>query len=292
MTEAELEAFQKTAANLVANTCDALQTNAVVASLLFAATFQTVIGRPNEYSVYENAVDVWGEGVATVLLCVSASCMCLISILCLVIICYAFGSRMELQNVLPSTEAKLFYMCEVNPMNMVTAMTMTNMMLFFVLSVTGGMLAMPDGVKWLPLLMMPLIFLCVTRLWSGMRNGPVRLRLEARAFLDITNTEADFKPMMYGGGMREQMVKDEVVRAKWQKMQKSVKAVTIANALKRVGTRGNLNAPEQEKEEKKEERSTRRSKGRRSSLAAQVDLAMGGSGGADMGIANFCDAGM
>ena len=56
-----------------------------------------------------------------------ASCMCLISILCLVIICYAFGSRMELQNVLPSTEARLFYLWDVNPMNRVTALQMTNL---------------------------------------------------------------------------------------------------------------------------------------------------------------------
>ena len=36
-----------------------------------------------------------------------------VTVCCLVIIVYAFGSRLELQNVLPSIEARLFYLCEV-----------------------------------------------------------------------------------------------------------------------------------------------------------------------------------
>ena len=180
VSEAELKQFQETASKLVANTCDALQTNAVVASLLFAATFQTVIGRPGEYVIFDSAIDAWGEQLANWLLCISASCMCFVSVLCLIIICFAFGTRMELQNVLPSTEAKLFYLCDVNPMNIVTAMQTANMIFLFVLSVSGGLLAMPDSVRYLPLLIVPIILGGVTPLWRGMRSGPIRLRLEAR----------------------------------------------------------------------------------------------------------------
>ena len=46
LDEAELRAFDAVANKLIDDTCDALQTNAVVASLLFASTFQSVIGRP------------------------------------------------------------------------------------------------------------------------------------------------------------------------------------------------------------------------------------------------------
>ena len=37
----------------------------------------------------------------------------------------------------------------------------------------------------------PLFIGIATPLWSGMRNGPIRLRLEARAFLNIENTLDD-----------------------------------------------------------------------------------------------------
>ena len=180
VSEEELKQFQDTASKLVANTCDALQTNAVVASLLFAMTFQNMIGRPGEYVVFESSIDAWGEPFANWLLCTSAACMCIVSALCLLIICFAFGTRMELQNVLPSTEAKLFYLCEVNPMNIVTAMQTANMIFLFILSVSGGLLAMPDGVRFLPILIVPIIVGSVTPLFSGMRSGPIRLRLEAR----------------------------------------------------------------------------------------------------------------
>ena len=33
-----------------------------------------------------------------------------------------------------------------------------------------------------------------------MRNGPIRLRLEARSFLGITNVDSDYSQLLHGGG--------------------------------------------------------------------------------------------
>ena len=107
VSEEELKQFQDTASKLVANTCDALQTNAVVASLLFAATFQNVIGRPGEYVIFESAVDVFGDDAADALLYTSAVCMCLISMLCLVIMCAAHEPRERTSQRASGTPAPL-----------------------------------------------------------------------------------------------------------------------------------------------------------------------------------------
>ena len=86
--------------------CDALQTSAVVASLLFGATFQSVIGRPDPLEASERSVERFGEAGTEALLWATYATMTLISVLCLIIVMYAFGSRMELQNVLPSNQAR------------------------------------------------------------------------------------------------------------------------------------------------------------------------------------------
>ena len=135
--EDEIEAFESAANKLIADTCDALQTSAVVASLLFGATFQSVIGRPDPMEASAASVATFGQGSCDALLWMAGVAMSLISILCLLIIAYAFGSRMELQNVLPSTEARLFYLCEVNPMNLVVALALTSMLLFILLIIAG-----------------------------------------------------------------------------------------------------------------------------------------------------------
>ena len=118
-----LKEFDRVAQKLILDTCDALQTSAVVASLLFGATFQSVIGRPTFMVASEATVERWGDDAAEAIMWVAYATMMLISVLCLIVIFYAFGSRMELQNVLPSVQSRLFYLCEVNPMNAVTAMT-------------------------------------------------------------------------------------------------------------------------------------------------------------------------
>lgn len=182
--EAELRAFDRVAEKLIRDTCDALQMSAVVASLLFGATFQSVIGRPTFMVASDATLQWFGETWCEVLLWLAFSTMSLISVLCLIIIAFAFGSRMELQNVLPSTQARLFYMLEVNPMNTVTAMSMISMLLFLVLIVVGGLLASPSR-GFFTITSIPLFILAAWPLWQGMRNGPVRLRLEARAFLGI-----------------------------------------------------------------------------------------------------------
>ena len=174
--EDELKAFERVAEKLIRDTCDALQSSAVVVSLLFGATFQSVIGRPSFMEVAPLTLEAFGEGASEALLWVAYTTMCLISVLCLVVIMYAFGSRpsgrwkrpsaclrtaphrpawarlqapaapphpgahpeqlgsllwpqqpasgrpkgfypfctarMELQNVLPSTQARLFYLCD------------------------------------------------------------------------------------------------------------------------------------------------------------------------------------
>ena len=188
--EAELKEFDQVAAKLILDTCDALQTSALVCSLLFGAVFQTVIGRPTFLEVSSDTLDQFGQTGAEVLTWVAYIAMTLISVLCLVVIAYAYGSRMELQNVLPSTQARLFYLCEVNPMNAVTAMTTICMLLFIVLIVMGGLLYSPTR-GWFTLLAVPLFGALATPLWKGKRNGPIRLRLEARAFLGIENRRSD-----------------------------------------------------------------------------------------------------
>ena len=188
--EAELREFDQVAAKLILDTCDALQTSALVCSLLFGAVFQTVIGRPTFLEVSSETYDQFGQTGAEVLAWVAYIAMTLISVLCLIVIAYAYGSRMELQNVLPSTQARLFYLCEVNPMNAVTAMTTICMLLFIVLIVMGGLLYSPTR-GWFTLLAVPLFGALATPLWKGMRNGPIRLRLEARAFLGIENRRCD-----------------------------------------------------------------------------------------------------
>ena len=89
--------------------------------------------------------------------------------------------------MLPSTQARLFYLCEVNPMNAVTAMT-TICMLLFTSSSDGGC---HHHTRLFTLLAVPLFGALATPLWKGMRNGPIRLRLEARAFLGIENRRCD-----------------------------------------------------------------------------------------------------
>jgi hypothetical protein len=185
--EAELKAFDRVAEKLIRDTCDALQMSAVVASLLFGATFQSVIGRPTFMSASDATLLWFGETWSEALLWLAFCTMSLISVLCLIIIAFAFGSRMELQNVLPSTQARLFYMLEVNPMNTVTAMSMISMLLFLVLIVVGGLLASPTRGLF-TISSIPLFIMAAWPLWQGMRNGPVRLRLEARAFLGIEST--------------------------------------------------------------------------------------------------------
>jgi len=189
--EAELNEFDSVARKLILDTCDALQTSAVTSSLLFGACFQAVIGRPTPLVASDPTVERFGEDMADMLHWVAYSTMSLISVLCLIVVMYAFGSRMELQNVLPSTQARLFYLCEVNPMNAVTAMSTISMLLFVVVIIFGGLLASPrQGCT--TVLALPLFFLLANPLWQGMRNGPIRLRLEARAFLGISNSRVDF----------------------------------------------------------------------------------------------------
>lgn len=197
--EEELKAFDRVAEKLIRDTCDALQMSAVVASLLFGATFQSVIGRPQFMYASPETIQAFGETASEVLLWVAFVTMSLISVLCLIIIAFAFGSRMELQNVLPSTQARLFYMLEVNPMNTVTAMSMISMLLFLVLIVAGGLCAHPWR-GFFTITSIPLFILVAWPLWQGMRNGPVRLRLEARAFLGIENRATD--QVRYAGATR------------------------------------------------------------------------------------------
>jgi len=188
--EAELKEFDLVARKLITDTCDALNMSAVVASLLFGACFQSAIGRPTPLVPSEATVEAFGEDVADMLHWVAYSTMTSISVLCLIVIMYAFGSRMELQNVLPSTQARLFYLCEVNPMNAVTAISMLCMLLFVVLIIFAGLLASPRQ-GFFTLISVPMVGLLANPLWHGMRNGPVRLRLEARAFLGIVNKRDD-----------------------------------------------------------------------------------------------------
>lgn len=175
---------------LIRDTCDALNMSATVAALLFASCFQSVIGRPSFMIASEQTEEWFGALWSEVLLWVAFSSMTLISVLCLIIIAFAFVSRMELQNVLPSTQARLFFMLEVNPMNTVTAMSMISMLLFLVLIISGGLLSSPTR-GMITLLAVPLFGLVGWPLWAGMRNGPVRLRLEARSFLGIENSGSD-----------------------------------------------------------------------------------------------------
>ena len=81
-------------------------------------------------------------------------------------------------------------MLEVNPMNTVTAMSMISMLLFIVLTISGGLLSSPSR-GMITLVAVPLFALVGWPLWAGMRNGPVRLRLEARSFLGIENGGSD-----------------------------------------------------------------------------------------------------
>ena len=188
--EEELKTFEKVADKLVRETCDALQMSAVVASLLFGATFQTVIGRPQIFEASEASVLYFGDVSAEVLMWLAYSAMSLISTLCLIIIAFAFGSRTELQNVLPSTQSRLFFLCEVNPMNIVTSLVMFCLILFLFLALTAGILASPTR-GFFTASSFPLLFAIAHPLWQGMRNGPIRLRLEARAFLGIENQKED-----------------------------------------------------------------------------------------------------
>ena len=77
--EDELKAFERVAEKLIRDTCDALQSSAVVVSLLFGATFQSVIGRPSFMEVAPLTLEAFGEGASEALLWVAYTTMCLIS---------------------------------------------------------------------------------------------------------------------------------------------------------------------------------------------------------------------
>ena len=76
-------------------------------------------------------------------------------------------------------------------MNVVTAITMNNILAFLVLIVAGGLLSSPT-VGFATLIALPFFVAFTTPLFQGMRNGPIRLRLEARAFLGIQNGHKDY----------------------------------------------------------------------------------------------------
>ena len=124
---------------------DALQACALGASLLFGTCFQSIIGRPTFMEGSPASIEAFGEDGVEIMLWLSYSTMTLISVLCLSVIAYALQSRMELQNVLPSTQARLFFLCEVNPMNLVTALFTNALLLFVVLIVIGGLLCITDA---------------------------------------------------------------------------------------------------------------------------------------------------
>ena len=188
--ETELKAFDTVATKLILDTCDALQTCALGASLLFGTCFQSIIGRPTFMEGSPASIEAFGEDGVEIMLWLSYSTMTLISVLCLSVIAYALQSRMELQNVLPSTQARLFFLCEVNPMNLVTALFTNALLLFVVLIVIGGLLASPTR-GFFTVIAAPMFMFLGNPLWNGMRNGPIRLRLEARAFLGLEKLNAD-----------------------------------------------------------------------------------------------------
>ena len=92
----------------------------VVGSLLFSATFLSVIGRPTPWLPSEDTLERMGQTGSTALMYVVYILACFITTATLTTIIYAVGARYMLTYVLGSLESKLCLLCELNPVAVVS----------------------------------------------------------------------------------------------------------------------------------------------------------------------------
>ena len=145
LSEPELAEFQRYGDRVVLNAQQTFQNVAVVSTLLFGATHQSVIGRPAPWQVPESWAEVYspssGEAmlVATYTSHVVLECMCMLTLGC----CIFF--RYMLTNALPTLKAKIAFLIDSNALAITTALAVC---VFMVLSISTCLATLLGQPKW------------------------------------------------------------------------------------------------------------------------------------------------
>ncbi len=128
LSDEEAERYEMVGQTLVDLSVQTLQNFSVVGSLLFSATFLSVIGRPTPWTPSPETVERMGVDGSTALMYAAFILASCISTATLVALLYSVGSRYMLTYVLGSLESRLCLLCELNPVGVVSRLFIAGVM--------------------------------------------------------------------------------------------------------------------------------------------------------------------